>query len=342
MCNLVPYLFNGVHGNPHLICAPVIDSEWPPNFSIILKQSKTCDEVRRIEKKLFRVICSVQSTSSLGDCLLTRRCSNSAQKMDKMGQTKAEAAVMALSAGGQTNLWEGLVYGLEDLAKNKRGQFVALEWSAQCKPEPCRWPNGVISDGRLQTIMLLTDGLPNVSPPRGEAAMLKRFKCWWLYMLARYTGQQFGFWNMWQTTCYKGKRKRHHCQHLRFGNSYQTWLSIALPTKCEQTQSNCSPSCVRWPGFGYSLDTVLLRELAQTGMGSYAFIPVCVVVNLISSHCHCPSLPILASIPRFFAIHLLTTMLNHTGCFTRGHGVRQFAGEHARLHRNIREALPEG
>lgn len=55
-----------------------------------------------------------------------------------MGQTKAEAAVMALSAGGQTNLWEGLVYGLEDLAKNKRGQFVALEWSAQCKPEPCR------------------------------------------------------------------------------------------------------------------------------------------------------------------------------------------------------------
>lgn len=58
--------------------------------------------------------------------------------MDKMGQTKAEAAVMALSAGGQTNLWEGLVYGLEDLAKNKRGQFVALEWSAQCKPEPCR------------------------------------------------------------------------------------------------------------------------------------------------------------------------------------------------------------
>lgn len=56
--------------------------------------------------------------------------------MDPTGQTKAEAAVMALSPGGQTNLWEGLEFGLKDLSDKKIGQSVA-----QCvkfKPEPCR------------------------------------------------------------------------------------------------------------------------------------------------------------------------------------------------------------
>ena len=39
--------------------------------------------------------------------------------MDKVGKTKAVAAVMALSAGGQTNLWDGLVKGLEDLSRQQ-------------------------------------------------------------------------------------------------------------------------------------------------------------------------------------------------------------------------------
>merc|ERR1719335_2002203 len=58
--------------------------------------------------------------------------------------------------------------------------------------------------------------MPNISPPRGEAAMLKR------------------------------RREKTEKERGIIVNTF---------------------------GFGYSLDTKLLRELAQTGMGSYAFIP---------------------------------------------------------------------
>ena len=52
--------------------------------------------------------------------LLCRRDSqNSSQKMDKVGQRKAVAAVLTLTPSGQTNLWDGLVKGLEDLSKNR-------------------------------------------------------------------------------------------------------------------------------------------------------------------------------------------------------------------------------
>merc|ERR1719296_508726 len=52
---------------------------------------------------------------------------------------------------GQTNLWAGLQKGLEELRDNG---------------EP----------GRLQHIMLFTDGLPNINPPRGIVPMTERFK----------------------------------------------------------------------------------------------------------------------------------------------------------------------
>ena len=47
--------------------------------------------------------------------------SNSAQKMDATGKSKAVAAVLALAAYGQTNLWDGLVRGLEDLSGSAGG-----------------------------------------------------------------------------------------------------------------------------------------------------------------------------------------------------------------------------
>jgi len=49
-----------------------------------------------------------------------------------------------------TNLWDGMVKGLDMLQ--------------------------TATPGRVSTLLLLTDGLPNVTPPRGELAMLKKYK----------------------------------------------------------------------------------------------------------------------------------------------------------------------
>jgi hypothetical protein len=68
-------------------------------------------------------------------------------------KTLATNAVKALSSGGQTNLWDGLTTGLDLL--RAAGADVAPERNA--------------------SLFLLTDGLPNISPPRGEVAMLQRY-----------------------------------------------------------------------------------------------------------------------------------------------------------------------
>lgn len=57
-----------------------------------------------------------------------------------------------LQTEGSTNLWDGLHTGLELLKKEATG------------------------GSRLRSLLLLTDGLPNISPPRGEVPMLKRYK----------------------------------------------------------------------------------------------------------------------------------------------------------------------
>jgi hypothetical protein len=79
----------------------------------------------------------------------------------------AIARVESLRAGGGTNLWDGLVKGLE-LA------------------------NAGVDDGvpRVASVMLLTDGVPTIEPPRGHLPMLAR----WLDRHAlRCTVDAFGF-----------------------------------------------------------------------------------------------------------------------------------------------------
>jgi hypothetical protein len=61
----------------------------------------------------------------------------------------AIAAVEGLRAGGGTNLWDGLVKGLE----------LANDGAA----------------GVSSSVMLLTDGVPNIEPPRGHLPMLQRW-----------------------------------------------------------------------------------------------------------------------------------------------------------------------
>ena len=67
--------------------------------------------------------------------------------MDTQGKARASVVVAGLLPDGSTNLWDGLKKCLGTL---------------QDKPT------------RLASVMLFTDGLPNIIPPRGELAMLKR------------------------------------------------------------------------------------------------------------------------------------------------------------------------
>eukprot|EP01129_Flabellula_baltica_P010632 TRINITY_DN450_c0_g3_i1.p1 TRINITY_DN450_c0_g3~~TRINITY_DN450_c0_g3_i1.p1 ORF type:complete len:751 (+),score=134.96 TRINITY_DN450_c0_g3_i1:233-2485(+) len=70
--------------------------------------------------------------------------------MNSGGRTRALNALEALSAGGQTNIWDGLSKGLDSLKTQSA-------------------PN------RNASMLLFTDGLPNIVPPRGHVKMLQRY-----------------------------------------------------------------------------------------------------------------------------------------------------------------------
>jgi len=74
-------------------------------------------------------------------------------KMDEAGRKAAELHNQTLSTGGQTNLWAGLEAGMDTL--RARGRNTAS------KPA---------------FVFLLTDGQPNIVPPRGHVPMLQRYK----------------------------------------------------------------------------------------------------------------------------------------------------------------------
>jgi len=73
-------------------------------------------------------------------------------EMNKAGRAKADQALMNLEADGQTNLWGGLLAGLEALR--------------------ARWKS---SPGRKRSVLLLTDGKPNISPPHGHIKALQAY-----------------------------------------------------------------------------------------------------------------------------------------------------------------------
>ena len=69
--------------------------------------------------------------------------------MDENGKTNAEDALNSLVPGGQTNIWDGLNISLNHLNENKQSNVNSV-------------------------VLLLTDGQPNLSPPRGENHSLKQ------------------------------------------------------------------------------------------------------------------------------------------------------------------------
>ena len=74
------------------------------------------------------------------------------QPTEAAGKARALAAVEALRPGGETNLWAGLKAGLDLVV-------------------------GAAHPGARSgaaTVFLLTDGMPTITPPRGELPMFQR------------------------------------------------------------------------------------------------------------------------------------------------------------------------
>lgn len=69
--------------------------------------------------------------------------------MNDAGKALSKTKLDELTPMGTTNLWDGLKTGLDVLREDS-------------------------VPGRTQCLMLLTDGVPNVEPPRGHIAMLRR------------------------------------------------------------------------------------------------------------------------------------------------------------------------
>jgi len=76
------------------------------------------------------------------------------ETMNEDGRKKTEEKLDELVPAGMTNLWDGLKTGVELLERGR----------------------GRGSHERLQHIMLFTDGLPNINPPRGILPMVERLK----------------------------------------------------------------------------------------------------------------------------------------------------------------------
>ncbi|CAF1177076.1 unnamed protein product [Adineta ricciae] len=73
-------------------------------------------------------------------------------KMDEDGKSSALASLARLDDNGQTNLWDGLRAGLDVLTKGQR------------------------ATGANAALFLLTDGCPNMEPPRGHLPTLEKLK----------------------------------------------------------------------------------------------------------------------------------------------------------------------
>ncbi|KAJ1534335.1 hypothetical protein HK096_003999 [Nowakowskiella sp. JEL0078] len=125
--------------------------------------------------------------------------------MDKNGQDRALAVVKNLEPKSSTNLWDGLYMGLETFRKV--------------------YGSSENVDSRIGSVFLLTDGMPNIAPPRGHLPMLNEYK--------------------------------DNFKNMPIINTF---------------------------GFGYSLDSNLLHDIAKVGEGQYSFIPDASFVGTVFIH----------------------------------------------------------
>ena len=73
------------------------------------------------------------------------------KKMDKKGKDEAFTAIDSLRDLNSTNLWDGVHSGLEVIRTES-------------------------TIGKNQVVLVFTDGMPNIVPPRGHIPMLKLYK----------------------------------------------------------------------------------------------------------------------------------------------------------------------
>eukprot|EP01134_Creolimax_fragrantissima_P007472 CFRG7472T1 len=155
--------------------------------------------------------------------------------MNEEGREKALKKLKPLKPTSYTNLWAGLDMSLQ-LMKNRSDQ------------------------SRFSTIMLLTDGVPTVEPPRGHVETLR---------------------------------------HKYLSNPNE-------PMKCT----------INTFGFGYSIQSDLLLDLASAGLGSYSFIPdsgFCgtVFVNTLANALSCLAQRVIL---RIESNHIIDEIPGWAGC----------------------------
>jgi hypothetical protein len=132
-------------------------------------------------------------------------------------KTRILALIEKLKPLDNTNLWDGLKTGM-DLLKKSTAPSKSFFTSLKSAPAEEKAP------GRFSTIFILTDGVPNVTPPRGHVPMPKS------YLDALDASHKFNI------------------------NTF---------------------------GFGYSLDSPLLLDIAKLGGGGYSFIPDSGIVGTV-------------------------------------------------------------
>ena len=142
--------------------------------------------------------------------------------MDEAGIAAAMASADDLGPKNSTNLWAGVKEGLDVLHESLPAPARAASKQPMNKSRKS-WlvsqlaPIATAAPQRLKTIMLLTDGVPNVEPDGGHLAAL--------------------------------------------GEYFRTHPGLD------------SVATINTFGFGYSLDSPLLKQLSVRGAGMYSFIP---------------------------------------------------------------------
>jgi len=148
-------------------------------------------------------------------------------EMTEKGRSEVLEALNILLPQDCTNLWDGLKMGMDLLTgklDSKAGAQKSSLFGFKSGKKTKTAQTTESSLGRFSTLFILTDGMPNIIPPRGHTPMLKA------YLDA-------------------------------LDNSHTFSISTF--------------------GFGYSLDSPLLLDIAQVGGGGYSFIPDSGIVGTV-------------------------------------------------------------
>lgn len=187
------------------VCVVDVSGSMQANAVLKNQENKEEDHGFEIIDIVIQAVRALISNLDVNDCLSIVLFSQNATlllpltAMDEKGKRIANEKLSRITPNGATNLLAGILLGLDQLKERK-----------ECK--------------KLGSLLVLTDGLPNVNYEVGNKASQESF-----------------------------------IDHLE---QYLT-----------RNSQVCTSSLISTFGFGYSLDSGLLRKIAEIGQGSYNFIP---------------------------------------------------------------------